>query len=154
MRGWDCVAQVPGMYPRRIVKSTRQADHWNEFLTDLDHGRDNIFDFIYGVNDEKTERPVKQIHIPQANQITESDDPYSPATPTTYPDSGIKDSCGGLPPNDDPGANQQDLQSNFPTPMSSDGAFGPTQACIVLQPRSFGTGGQLSNQMIVYLDPV
>jgi hypothetical protein len=90
------------MYSRRITKSTRQADHWTEFFADLDHGRDNIYDFVYGVNDQKAERPVKQNQSPHANQIAGSDDSYSLETPNSCPGSGFKDSCG-LSPNDDPG---------------------------------------------------
>lgn len=101
MRGWDCVAQVPKIYPRRITKSTRQADHWNEFLANLDHGRDNIFDFIYGVDDRENARPVKQTEKHHANQIAESDDSNTPETPKSCSGSEIEDS-GGSTPNDDP----------------------------------------------------
>lgn len=102
MRGWDCVAQAPKMHPRHITKFTRQADQWTGFLANLDHGHDNIFDFIYGVNDRKNERPVKQIQIPHAKHIAESDDTYPLETPRSYSGSEIKDSCGSTP-NDDPG---------------------------------------------------
>ncbi|KAJ6011562.1 hypothetical protein N7451_002974 [Penicillium sp. IBT 35674x] len=102
MRGWDCVAQVPGMFPRHVTKSTRQADHWNEFLANLDHGRDNIFDFIYGVDDRGNEPPVKQDQSPHANQIAEPDDSHSLKTPESCSGSEIED-VGGSTPNDEPG---------------------------------------------------
>jgi hypothetical protein len=96
MRDWDCVAQIPGTYPRQITKSTRQADHWNEVLAHLDHGRDNTIDLIYGVNDQKTERPVKQTH-----QAAQSDDTYSVEATNSFSGSEIKISCGSTP-NDNP----------------------------------------------------